>query len=815
MCVIAFALLCCVVLNRYPFPDASLNICSLFVHQDPDQAASLAFSLAKFAVALLDVCASAGATPCVCVFLLVSPERWAIAGDSDGAVQIQKGIALRHGGLRKLRSVILAMNSGQEPVEESLCVMMTRVAVRIASHAPAAFACDIVTIPTLPRLLSGQALRVLVSSSSVLQACFLAISSDIASISSTIRQQYDRSGDYPSLGYLLGNVLQLSFARGAVDHSLFLAVGAIMGQAGESTSRMFPRKSEPDGSDSDEDVHMSTVPDQVAEQLQLMTSRRMLDEIAKTLRDGPDESRSAVQVMLHCILQSWGAARSDVLSAVAFGTPLASALWSQIREANIAAMPFGELHRSWPSLALFAALYSHLLRVQDDDEFYGGQFGPITIETVPHIVVFLRAILIRLYWTDSSLQTDWTDKLRREAAVAFGQLRDRQSRRPFCPTDAFLMGDADLLNQFKVELFGSPSRGNGAVLAASGMVFQRAQVLLREVPILIPFAERVRVFYSCIEAEDRASAYPFGRAVRVRRDSLVEDAFDGLKMFTDSYSSLRHIRIEFVDEHGLPEAGIDGGGLWKEFVQLFCKQALDPSTGMFSQTDDHTYYPSPAAKMVRDDYLDVTKFCGMIIGKAIWSQVQIEPVFAGWFLRKLTSSPPCLDDLRSMDPQLYRNLIFLKRHEGDFAELALTFSTVNDELGQKEVVELCPGGLSIPVTRENRLSFIHLLADYKLNRQLHAQCQAFIQGLQAVIPSRWSRIFAPDEMQMLISGSRTPLDIEDMRRHCVYTGRREHVSSTYVISGSLIMCEQDSTTRTPSLTGSGTSWLPCLLKTPH
>jgi hypothetical protein len=42
--------------------------------------------------------------------------------------------------------------------------------------------------------------------------------------------------------------------------------------------------------------------------------------------------------------------------------------------------------------------------------------------------------------------------------------------------------------------------------------------------------------------------------------------------------------VTFVDEHGSAEAGIDGGGLFKEFVLTTCRAAFDPSFGLFDET---------------------------------------------------------------------------------------------------------------------------------------------------------------------------------------------------------------------------------------
>lgn len=47
--------------------------------------------------------------------------------------------------------------------------------------------------------------------------------------------------------------------------------------------------------------------------------------------------------------------------------------------------------------------------------------------------------------------------------------------------------------------------------------------------------------------------------------------------------------------------------------------------------------------------------------------------------------------------------------------------TVTEELfGKHKIVELRPGGADIPVTNENKLQYVHAMADYKLNRQVNS-----------------------------------------------------------------------------------------------
>ena len=48
-----------------------------------------------------------------------------------------------------------------------------------------------------------------------------------------------------------------------------------------------------------------------------------------------------------------------------------------------------------------------------------------------------------------------------------------------------------------------------------------------------------------------------------------------------------------------------------------------------------------------------------------------------------------------------------------------------DDFGENKVVLLKSERDEIAVTNENRIEYIHLVADYKLNKQIKKQCNAF------------------------------------------------------------------------------------------
>lgn len=126
------------------------------------------------------------------------------------------------------------------------------------------------------------------------------------------------------------------------------------------------------------------------------------------------------------------------------------------------------------------------------------------------------------------------------------------------------------------------------------------------------------------------------------------------------------------------------------------------------------------------------------------------------------------DELPSLDPELYKNLNFLKNYEGDCEDLGLNFTIDRDVFGEIKTFgttnphphhppsvfthsfnpkknpphpEIKPGGASIPVTNETKYEYMHLMADYRLNRECGEQFGALIRGFRGVVRGEWVRFF--------------------------------------------------------------------------
>lgn len=63
-------------------------------------------------------------------------------------------------------------------------------------------------------------------------------------------------------------------------------------------------------------------------------------------------------------------------------------------------------------------------------------------------------------------------------------------------------------------------------------------------------------------------------------------------------------------------------------------------------------------------------------------------------------------------------LFDIQRYEGDIEELELYFVIENNEYGEQTEEELLPGGKSTRVTNEKVITYIHLIANHRLNFQV-------------------------------------------------------------------------------------------------
>lgn len=312
--------------------------------------------------------------------------------------------------------------------------------------------------------------------------------------------------------------------------------------------------------------------------------------------------------------------------------------------------------------------------------------------------------------------------------------------------------------------------------------FRKLQILIKA-PFFIPFEQRVDLFYAFISLDkkrlmlDEDSAImnmflPWGtpgmgrQSATISREHMLEDACNAFNSIGERFKS--KLAVTFVNEFG-PEVGIDGGGITKEFLTSVSDEGFHSDKyGLFQTNDNYELYPSTHVNTQQLRYL---WFLGKVLGKCLYDHVLIDVTFANFFLKKLlnysTRFTSSIDDMASLDPTLYSNLVkLLSMNAEEISLLDLTFE-ITTENGP---VELIPNGSKIKVQKETVLYYIIKVSDYKLNRSLFKQVFNFHGGMSMIIAPHWMEMFNSVELQMLISGKGKDVDLQDLKNNTEYGG---------------------------------------------
>jgi ubiquitin-protein ligase E3 C len=575
----------------------------------------------------------------------------------------------------------------------------------------------------------------------------------------------------------------------------------------------------------------------------------------------------------------------------------------------------------WRVILVFLELYTFVLKVTDDEEFFASaksdapstqvRDSGLPLSDVGALTTFLKNIGFTLYFNAVDISSDEeraattteltyfnpraveistqkqptepslggvtglkTDYVKGLVTGLLRMIYERDSRRKFLPVDHWLMTsrfdmtsfipavveeeesrhkiqeeDADDLDDEEEELDDTPqligtSRTQQQRRLESLQRQQRKASrrrylqavaprleVLQNMPFFIPFTTRVKIFREFVHLDmtkRRGSSDPEAwrwhmmqrpdanrqfekHTAQIRREHEFDDAFE--RFYPLGQGLKEPIQITFMDQFGAQEAGIDGGGVTKEFLTSVTNRAFEPteSIDMFIENDQHLLYPNPTAveelkaalrlagfrenstefRMQITELLQRYEFLGRIIGKCLYEGILVDVNFAPFFLRKwaLTggagSAPnesgyrPTLNDLRDLDEELYQGLHKLKTYTGDVEDFGLNFTVTDtvvvdhsmDPKTTKAVdKELKPDGTNTPVTNQNRLVYISYMARHRLQNQPYQQTTAFLRGLSTMVQPSWLSMFNHSELQTLVSGTRTSIDIEDLRRNTLYGG---------------------------------------------
>ena len=152
----------------------------------------------------------------------------------------------------------------------------------------------------------------------------------------------------------------------------------------------------------------------------------------------------------------------------------------------------------------------------------------------------------------------------------------------------------------------------------------------------------------------------------VSRQNIVEESIDFLTRVKPSHLT-RKLSVFFTGE-----AGVDAGGLSREFFYLLVNAVFSPDYGMFRIINQNTYW------FVHSDFSEPMKFnvLGTVVALAIANSVILPIRFPIALYKKLLGMKMTLEDLNQIEPDIVKGIKEMRQmvQEGkDVKDLYLTF----------------------------------------------------------------------------------------------------------------------------------------------
>ncbi|KAJ9100578.1 hypothetical protein QFC21_003622 [Naganishia friedmannii] len=518
-----------------------------------------------------------------------------------------------------------------------------------------------------------------------------------------------------------------------------------------------------------------SVPPGIVNRLLAIVGTDHLNFLTSTYIRQPSMTQPYIQYMLALLTKFRGSVRFDGIVEVLggqSGTRLVRDLWrNQVR----GKWPSMASKQTWDrllsltagdtasandttrlqSLLLLTHIYIHHLLTVTDEEFFAPpsrDAAALSLDEVIELSGIWRDVAFWGYW--SGLGNGLSPEIAKQKEEIRGLMTKgvlaitaRDARRRFTPPDFWHMTsmfdlpsfidavciEEQQLEQQDEDAMDDEDENGDSQRLPPALIQRRRQIskrqmalisprlgLLNNLPMTIPFAARVEIFNEFIYNDREKLGIDrymrrrhMNHQATIRRGHISEDGFSELYNLGPLMKGT--IQIRFIDEWGQEEAGIDGGGLFKEFLTSLSKEAFDTDRGLWLSTSQNELYPNPHSYAKEE---------------------------------------------------LYKGLVQLKNYAGNTEDLSLNFTVAEEEFGVTRSIDLVTGGSDIAVTRLNRMEYIQLVCDYKLNRQIAPQCEAFFSGLSDIIDPKWLRMYDQMELQTLIGGTLSPIDVDDLERNC-------------------------------------------------
>ncbi|XP_055324377.1 E3 ubiquitin-protein ligase Nedd-4 isoform X2 [Sitodiplosis mosellana] len=281
----------------------------------------------------------------------------------------------------------------------------------------------------------------------------------------------------------------------------------------------------------------------------------------------------------------------------------------------------------------------------------------------------------------------------------------------------------------------------------------------------VPYSRDYKQKYEYFKSQLRKPTnVPNKFEVKVRRASIFEDSYRIINTVNKTDILKTKLWIEFEGE-----AGLDYGGLAREWFFLLSKEMFNPYYGLFeySAMDNYTLQINPFSGLCNEEHLNYFKFIGKIAGMAVYHGKLLDAFFIRPFYKMMLQKPIDLRDMESVDMEYYNSLLWIK--ENDPSELMLTFCVDEETFGHTSQRELKPNGGNIEVTNDNKDEYIRLVIEWRFVSRVLSQMSSFLDGFGSICPLALLKIFDENELELLMCGIQN-IDVKDWKKNTLYKG---------------------------------------------
>ncbi|XP_074303234.1 E3 ubiquitin-protein ligase UPL5-like [Silene latifolia] len=244
----------------------------------------------------------------------------------------------------------------------------------------------------------------------------------------------------------------------------------------------------------------------------------------------------------------------------------------------------------------------------------------------------------------------------------------------------------------------------------------------------------------------------------INRSQLLAESFEYI--YNARPSSLQAgLFMEFKNEEA------KGPGVLREWFCLVCQALFDPRNALF------LVCPLDQRSHFHYDYVSQITFHGLTFRVLMFALNPLCSLQAG---RRVS-----LEDIKDADPCIYKSCQQILEMDPEFVDsdaLCLTFVTETEELGSREVTELCSGGKDIIVNSKNRKEYVDLIVQQRFVTSISEQVSSFGKGFADILRDNYreTTFFGNLELKdldwMLHGSERHRISVRDWKKHTQYVG---------------------------------------------